>query len=264
MGGLIWWIINIMANKVVSQNDIIAAEQSLHYQVDVTKKKKTVCQHWINQLCQKGKNCEFLHSYVMDKVPTCKSWSTEGTCAKGNDCFYQHTQKMDSKKTQSCPYYERGFCKLGPGCTFRHENKKFCTNYAIGFCPKGPNCELAHAQPVIMDSECKLSTLTNFPKDHYYEWVDKAAKNHPLRSSSNQMILCHNCGQKGHKNTFCQNAPLSNEQKQLLFASDQTYQMNAIHIHCYKCKERGHYADACPKKNQKIPGEYTGYQDMQM
>jgi cleavage and polyadenylation specificity factor subunit 4 len=58
---------------------------------------------------------------------------------------------------EECPYYERGFCKIGYSiaqlavgngvCNFTHVNDKVCANYLVGFCPEGPECKLAHAYP---------------------------------------------------------------------------------------------------------------------
>ena len=98
-------------------------------------------------------------------------------------------------------------------------NRKICENYAIGFCPDGPNCTLAHIQCVILDSECKLSALANFPENE--EWFDKAAKpshNNAFASGGPKAksVICHHCGEEGHKNTYCLKAGLTPEERKKL------------------------------------------------
>ena len=72
---------------------------------------------------------------------------------------------------EDCPYYERGFCKLGMFCTFNHAPKKICENYLYGFCPKGPRCEMEHVKTLIADQDLTLKILANFPDNE--NWADK-------------------------------------------------------------------------------------------
>lgn len=51
---------------------------------------------------------------------------------------------MNEKRSEECPYYERGFCRRGLACNFDHIRKKTCENYIYGFCPDGPNCDKVH------------------------------------------------------------------------------------------------------------------------
>jgi len=122
---------------------------SQHYHVDESKRKKTVCVHWLKGTCKKNDDCEFLHSYDPERIPPCKWWQKEGRCAKGEECYYRHISPMEDKKAEECPYYERGFCKGGNRCYFQHIYRKICEDYAYGFCPKGPECEKHHPKSVI-------------------------------------------------------------------------------------------------------------------
>lgn len=90
---------------------------------------------------------------------------------------------------------------LGNGvCTFNHVVGKVCYNYLIGFCPEGPECKLAHLKSCIADLETTLSTLANFPPEE--NWVDKNSMPTHMGKPA-QKIRCHNCGQPGHKSTYC-------------------------------------------------------------
>ena len=51
--------------------------------------KMIVCKHWLRALCKKGDDCEFLHQYSMDKMPTCYFFSNFQKC-ENKDCPYQH------------------------------------------------------------------------------------------------------------------------------------------------------------------------------
>ncbi len=124
------------------------------------------------------------------------------------------------RQQEPCPYYERGFCKLhwAYQCQFIHRIEQgarieICPNYVIGFCPKGPSCGLLHLKGgVIADSDTTLKVLANFPDKE--NWSDRNALQQQAPAMSifakqMQRVRCHNCGQVGHKSTYCQEDPLS-------------------------------------------------------
>ena len=89
--------------------------------------------------------------------------------------MYRHPDKPDdpgaSKKQEQCPYYERGFCKLGRDCNYWHGmGDKVCINYALGFCPLGPNCHFTHVKNMIAPQDLSLNKMANFPLDE--NWMD--------------------------------------------------------------------------------------------
>jgi hypothetical protein len=95
---------------------------------------------------------------------------TEGVCQKGDKCVYRHINPVE-KRTEDCPYYERGFCRLGLFCSLNHNHKRICENYTYGFCPKGPECDKLHVKSVISDNDTTLKILANFPDSD--NWFDK-------------------------------------------------------------------------------------------
>uniref|UniRef100_A0A672UR35 Cleavage and polyadenylation specificity factor subunit 4 n=1 Tax=Strigops habroptila TaxID=2489341 RepID=A0A672UR35_STRHB len=97
--------------------------------------RTVVCKHWLRGLCTKGDGCGFLHEYDQTKVPECYFYSKFGECSN-QDCPFLHM--MPAK---GCPWYDRGFCRQGPLCKYRHTRRVMCANYLVGFCPEGPNCE---------------------------------------------------------------------------------------------------------------------------
>ena len=85
------------------------------------------------------------------------------------------------KKQEICPYYERGFCKVGNDqCGYDHPydaedgadvpGTKVCVNYLIGFCPLGPECKYVHIKTMIAPEDLKLTSIGNFCQEE--NWVD--------------------------------------------------------------------------------------------
>lgn len=106
------------------------------------KVKTTVCKHWLNSLCKKNRECEFLHRYDLTKMPTCHFWTDYRECNNGNDCVFLH---VDEESTaEDCFAYAQGFCKNGPRCKERHRKVAICERYLVGFCPDGPSCKFGH------------------------------------------------------------------------------------------------------------------------
>lgn len=168
-----------------------------------------VCKHWLRALCKKGTGCEFLHEYDLSKMPTCQFFTKYGECSNP-ECLYRHVNMEEQR--MDCPYYARGFCKAGPECMYRHVKKDVCVNYLAGFCKNGKECPNGH------------------PK------FEQPAEPDDVSKRIRQPLICHNCGEQGHKVSNCpkpqpersraQNRPLSE-------------------VQCYKCGEMGHFANHC-------------------
>ncbi|KAJ9130898.1 mRNA 3'-end-processing protein yth-1 [Coniochaeta hoffmannii] len=95
-----------------------------------------VCKHWLRGLCKKGDGCEFLHEYNLRRMPECNFFLRNGYCSNGDECLYLHIDP--ESRLPPCPWYERGFCPLGPRCGKKHVHKKnICPYYLCGFCPEG-------------------------------------------------------------------------------------------------------------------------------
>ena len=56
-----------------------------------------------------------------------------------DECLYLHIDP--NSRLPPCPWYERGFCPLGPHCSKKHVRKTLCEFYLAGFCPDGPQCK---------------------------------------------------------------------------------------------------------------------------
>ena len=101
---------------------------------------KQVCYHWLKDKCRKGDSCEYLHQRIEELIPLCRFFPN----CQNEKCEFRHVDTQPE-----CPFYARGFCKLGPYCSNKHVEKRICPNYAYGFCPKGPECPLFHPKSII-------------------------------------------------------------------------------------------------------------------
>ncbi|XP_038021527.1 putative cleavage and polyadenylation specificity factor subunit 4-like protein isoform X1 [Anas platyrhynchos] len=104
--------------------------------------RAVVCKHWLRGLCKKGNGCGFLHGYDVTKRPECYFHNKFGECSI-KDCPFLHVDTTVDN-SRACPWYDRGFCRNGPSCKYKHRRRVMCANYLVGFCPEGPNCKFMH------------------------------------------------------------------------------------------------------------------------
>ena len=84
--------------------------------------------------------------------------------------MYRHVIPASDRRTEDCPYFDLGFCKLSQKCQMSHVQKKVCVNYLIGFCPKGPSCLKEHVKLNLGERDLCLSVLAKFGETD--DWVD--------------------------------------------------------------------------------------------
>lgn len=123
----------------------------------------------------------------MTKMPECYFYSRFNTCHK-KECTFLHIDP--ESKIKDCAWYDRGFCRHGPSCRHRHVRRVLCKNYLAGFCPDGSGCKFMHPR-------FELPPASDITKD--------PTKRPPV---------CHNCGELGHKASFCPQLPP--EQREIL------------------------------------------------
>ena len=191
------------------------------------------------------------------------------------ECPFLHIDP--ESKIKDCPWYDRGFCRHGPMCRHRHVRRVLCLNYLAGFCPDGPNCQDAHprfeipAPPeqdprlakkvVITCHYCgevghKVSHCTKMPPD---------LKEQHLANSQffgvGEVKVYNGYNQGGH---FVRRAPYGRPNMPASAAaaaavaaaaasnSSQSRpeggkMRNLEDVVCYKCGEKGHFANRCNK-----------------
>ncbi|XP_062362180.1 putative cleavage and polyadenylation specificity factor subunit 4-like protein [Cinclus cinclus] len=122
--------------------------------------KPAVCKHWLRGLCKRGDGCDFLHDYDATRMPECYFYSKFGECSN-KDCPFVHVDATSS--TLCCPWYDRGFCRHGPLCKYKHTRRVMCANYLVGFCPEGPKCKFVHLKAGLMSSSTDPSKEAGCP-----------------------------------------------------------------------------------------------------
>ncbi|KAK8770400.1 hypothetical protein V5799_013135 [Amblyomma americanum] len=171
-------------------------------------------------------------------MPECYFYSRFNSCSN-KQCPFLHIDP--DAKVKDCPWYDRGFCRLGPNCRYRHTRRVMCVNYLSGFCPNGPHCKFVHP---------KFDLPVQGP-------------------GPNPNVICHFCGEAGHKAAFCYKMPVESREGQHHSPSQiysgmerRDYDDGGAGTHtgggqrgfrpldqvtCFKCGEKGHYANKCPK-----------------
>ncbi|KXJ71075.1 cleavage and polyadenylation specificity factor subunit 4 [Aedes albopictus] len=209
-----------------------------------------VCKHWLRGLCKKGDQCEFLHEYDMTKMPECYFYSRFNAC-HNKECPFLHIDP--ESKIKDCPWYDRGFCRHGPSCRHRHVRRVLCNFYLAGFCPDGENCKFMHPR---FELPPPPETKDQMPK---------------------RLPTCHYCGEPGHKACYCPKMPQEQREatlrmeearyrslgyfkhRQNMDGASQNSEEGGIilpqrpppkpleEITCFKCGNKGHYANKCTK-----------------
>ncbi|XP_069761661.1 cleavage and polyadenylation specificity factor subunit 4 isoform X1 [Narcine bancroftii] len=204
----------------------------------ISGEKTVVCKHWLRGLCKKGDQCEFLHEYDMTKMPECYFYSKFGECSN-KECPFLHIDP--ESKIKDCPWYDRGFCKHGPLCRHRHTRRVICVNYLVGFCPEGPYCKFMHPR-----FELPMGTGVDQPPLQQQQQVlqKQNVNQFQQRSSSLVQITGTNIG-GGQQKSVTQSGGLL-QQSQFQTSSNRGPRP-LEQVTCYKCGEKGHYANRCTK-----------------
>ncbi|OIR57963.1 MAG: cleavage and polyadenylation specificity factor subunit 4 [Amphiamblys sp. WSBS2006] len=190
-------------------------------------KEKTVdgiCKYYLKGRCIKGRNCKYLHldsvsdaaKYNMlkrEKGVVCKHW-LRGLCKKGDMCDFLHEYNL--KKMPECYFFSKfGECSNGDECMYLHidpnAKKEECLWYSIGFCRLGPECPNKHIRRAVC-----LRYLTGFC---------------PLGAEC----------ELAHPRTV-------EDVKEESEAEQERNKRRLETVLCFKCKQYGHYANNCPKK----------------
>ena len=82
------------------------------------KKFKTVCKYWLEGICGKGDECQFMHEGEPKTLTTrvC-NYFLIGTCLKGKKCPYSHDTRLVPCKF----HHVKGFCNQGKLCKYSHK-----------------------------------------------------------------------------------------------------------------------------------------------
>lgn len=213
--------------------------------------KRTVCKHWLRGLCKKGDNCDYLHEYDLRRMPECRFFATFGYCNSGDECLYLH---VDHKaKVRECENYKRGFCQKGPKCEKKHVRRPACPLYMAGFCPRGPDCKLGHIKSTppsaISRSNSPVQTHRPLTADEAFGPRDRD------RGDRGEQGAMRSRGRydQGGGDSYG-GGRLQQQQRNNMDGEGGKKDLNTVT--CFKCGDRGHFANACPNPNR--PGNRGG------
>ncbi len=184
-------------------------------------KEGQCCKHYMRQLCKKGDQCEFLHIYDMSKMPECQFFRDYGVCGNNEECVFLHV--TPESKIKECIWYQRGFCSKGPSCKHTHIRRELCPRYLAGFCYLGPECPFAHPRH---DLQQRMETDAPAPVPRNNDGDRGEGDYGRNRGGPGRQDGGYNRGQQGHEG--------------------RRQPMNLQNVMCYKCKQMGHFANACP------------------
>ncbi|EIM92200.1 uncharacterized protein STEHIDRAFT_47086 [Stereum hirsutum FP-91666 SS1] len=190
----------------------------------------TVCKHWLRGLCKKGDACEFLHEYNLRRMPECWWYAKYGYCSAGDECLYAHPKE----RKVECPDYKRGFCKLGPKCPRKHIRRVACQLYLTGFCPLGPDCPRGHPKPNIPPPKAY-----DPPEPPSHRDLGPPPPGYGRYADFDRTFLSGGGGGGGQGPGF-----------------NSGPRRNLDEVLCFKCGEKGHYANHC--RNRNVPGNRGG------
>ncbi|OQR67322.1 cleavage and polyadenylation specificity factor subunit 4-like [Tropilaelaps mercedesae] len=238
--------------------------------------RTVVCKHWLRGLCKKGDQCEFLHEYDMTKMPECYFYSRFNACSN-KECPFLHIDP--DSKIRDCPWYDRGFCRHGPTCRHRHTRRVVCISYLCGFCPEGPSCKFVHPKfdlPDISQLQSKKSTFTchycnesghklwhcpKMPpevKEKYQRERDEVVAQNQQAQQFATQLRQNALAAAAAAETASPGTPSTGTGQ--VGASGASGPPGGGHrqgglrnyrpldeVTCFKCGEKGHYANKCPK-----------------
>ncbi|XP_009281788.1 PREDICTED: putative cleavage and polyadenylation specificity factor subunit 4-like protein [Aptenodytes forsteri] len=187
--------------------------------------KTVVCKHWLRGLCKKGDGCDFLHEYDVTKMPECYFYSKFGECSN-KDCPFLHIDA--TTRTMGCPWYDRGFCRHGPLCKYKHTRRVMCANYLVGFCPEGPKCKFMQYGAGCPWGLARLDLAAGGESG----WKDVPPVEPPLPVTG---ATQHPTEQLRDTNS-CPLGPQSPLERGI----------------CFKCRQKGHHASKCGKTQLEI------------
>ncbi|KAG1676418.1 Cleavage and polyadenylation specificity factor subunit 4 [Nymphon striatum] len=162
---------------------------------------------------------------------------------------------MDKSGAAVCTFYSKGNCRQGNSCAFRHvrgDRTVVCKHWLRGLCKKGDQCEFLHEYDMTKMPECYFYSRYSNPR--FELPTEQAQKNQ-------KALLCHFCGDLGHKALNCFKMPIELREEQAKLLNEEQNKVVTLppppipqkpfrpldQVTCYKCGEKGHYANKCPK-----------------
>eukprot|EP00931_Biecheleriopsis_adriatica_P088440 TRINITY_DN62766_c0_g1_i1.p1 TRINITY_DN62766_c0_g1~~TRINITY_DN62766_c0_g1_i1.p1 ORF type:complete len:573 (-),score=96.16 TRINITY_DN62766_c0_g1_i1:56-1774(-) len=103
--------------KDIVRAESLRADGTTSAEGSANRGTRTVCKHWLKNLCMKGDKCEYLHQYDPNRMPECFFFLKTGKCTDP-ECVFKHVAATERPE---CQRYRLGYCKFGPLCRSRHD-----------------------------------------------------------------------------------------------------------------------------------------------
>mmetsp|Transcript_40772 Transcript_40772/g.66095 ORF Transcript_40772/g.66095 Transcript_40772/m.66095 type:complete len:192 (+) Transcript_40772:3-578(+) len=167
-------------------------------------------------------------------MPECFFFANYGECLNP-ECVFVHVGEEEIKE---CPYYKRGFCSMGPRCKWKHVRAVFCPNFMAGFCMEGKMCKYAHPK-------------FNYPQEdeladkQYLDYIPQKR----LRDYDEDFPM--------------PKRPYTGPTDTSRYNDQGPYRRDLDNVICFKCGERGHYANVCTYRGPpvEVEGARQSYQN---
>lgn len=206
-------------------------EKSLHVDEDEHQPKE-ICKFYLKGHCLKGTECPYRH-IKPEKAVVCKHW-LRGLCKKGDKCEFLH--EYDPKKMPECWFFSNyGECS-NPECIFRHikPEVKTCAWYDRGFCRHGPKCKNKHqfkiACPDYLAGFCIQGPNCKFAHPKF---------DIPKEDPQQKKVI--------PPQQVVPPKPISLQEQR-----PQQKQYRPLNeVTCFKCRQKGHYANKCPLRGKR-------------
>ncbi|CAH8667764.1 unnamed protein product [Schistosoma bovis] len=249
--------------------------------------RTVVCKHWLRGLCKKGDDCEFLHEYDMTKMPECYffskfgecmnkecpflhidpaskvqdcPWYDRGFCRNGPLCRNRHVRRV------ACKNYINGFCPKGRECKYAHpiwwplpgsDQDTQKSRWICHYCSKFPLHHILCISFCLSTLKCTVFCILD-ERGHKIQFCLKLSPEERLRLQEQQRMQNISTGgaalpQQGVNpgSRFVSErlkfGGLMGTSQAAPTGPRQGPQKPLDEVTCFKCGEKGHYANRCNK-----------------
>ncbi|KAI9616819.1 hypothetical protein KEM48_005065 [Puccinia striiformis f. sp. tritici PST-130] len=232
---------------------------------------KTVCKHWLRGLCKKGNSCEFLHEYNLRTMPECC-----GFCPYERSCKIGGHPKFEvDPSPRGNPYINsfNPFDRPRPENDRPIQNNNNYNNNHLKVQQQAKHHHQHHQQPQVFlpphpsQTAANTNPLNHHQHPHLIQHQMKHLNNNstlpPIPNHLHHPMLSHppphppttTMGANTMDQTVGNNIP--NEHDHWVQTdSGPRKKRNLDEVTCFKCGQRGHYANTCP--NPMVPGNRGG------